>query len=586
MKTTSSYMAIKKRSKGADAINMPVLARENTLTSFFDLKIAPLGFDVITFLILSEIHRRQTKCDEIHFVIVPNESTGLNVFGHLNPFGDDQATWRMFNLASQAAGLMDTCHGMTICPTREHARSVVAASSGPTYPKQYDIDNPAPDSWIFPLTLMYGNMGVEIPSLTPPAQALEYADTWIAENAGGRKVISITLREGSFNEARNSNVADWAKFTAWIDKETYFPVVLPDIETVTEWPRPEFGDTAFFCEAVLNLQLRAAFYRRCYLNLIVGAGPEELQRYDGGARYIKFRSIAPHELEWEPSHALRHGLPPDGRYPFLTPYQKIVLEPDTFTLIQSEFLKMAEKIEARPEDAFAVHPLRFPKPIGSDHIIDVFNRFVDGVQYDHAFKYIIMYLGLHPEDDATKTFLRKFVVRNGIEGALKTIGSVIVAEWPVEPIRKLFVDAYNEASDEFAWAVCIAMIDVGVGQTETAEEWLSKAEQLASGDPSRQAQVSSCRGWLELAGGIAVRSIEHIETANELDPSPDFGAQLVLVWARVGNIKKAGEALNNIMETTDADTRDEVAIWLRTVTANTGPLEQVVKVLLSHTETG
>jgi len=538
---------------------------KKTLTCFYDLKVAPFSFDFVTYMIISDLHRVLLECDSIHLVVVPNRSTGLNFSGHEIAFSDDHATWRIFNMKLQIAGLIEKCHGITICPNRDYAQVILDAGEGPVYPKHYNLENPPENSWIFPIALMYANLGMEIPSLAAPRQALEYANTWINEHSQGKKVISITLREGTHNSVRNSIIEAWSEFVQWIDRDDYFPVIIPDIENFAEAGRPEFSDTTFFPEAVFNLQLRTAFYQTCYLNLIIGAGPEELMRYNGRVRYIKFKSIAPFELDWEPSHALRHGLPPNGQYPFVTPYQKIVLQEETCELIKSEFAIMVDKIEASPIEAFTPQKLQLQQPATSEHKIEVFLRYIAGNQIFYAMKFAILCIELAPQDEEVKGFLIDYLFESIFAGP---------AEWLASSIMELINDAHKDAPIEPLWLVAIALHEIGIGHWNDAIEWLSKAQAIVKFGTPVHAITNSCFGLIEFNNENFERSVAYNRAAFESYPSGNSRSRLVSALEHAGEIDEAIEHLKMSLqdETDQANIHRRLALLLK----QTGRLKESI----------
>jgi tetratricopeptide (TPR) repeat protein len=527
---------------------MTALDPAKTLTCFYDLKVSPVGFDFVTYMVIVNLHRRMHACDSIHLVIVPNESAGLNIHDQLNPFAADQATWRIFNMILPVAGLIESCAGITVCPDRKYCQFVLDACQGPTYPANYTLENPPDDSWIFPLPLMYGNIGVEIPSLTAPAQALEYAQGWIDTHCQGKKVVSITLREGTHNAIRNSDIQAWSEFIQWLDKDRYFPVILPDIERVFETKRPEFSGTAFFPEGVMNLQVRAAFYQLCYANLLTGAGPGELMRYNGRVRYIQFKTIAPFELSLEPSHATRHGLPEDGQYPFRSPYHKIVLEEETFDLLVKEFSELAAKIDSDPEDAFAFQRLQHPKPINSDHIIEVINRYKAGHQFGRAIKFMALYLERNPEDDIIKGILVDIISEHIFPWVLFDNNIYNSNAELFDSIKEFYRSSVEKYPDNPLYLTGIAMLALAMRDFDEAQSWLTKAHDAVNENKALEARILSNFGWLEFCRQDLDKYLEFSRQAFQAYPSTNLRMQLVLALEHLGQFDEAISHLTKMLD--------------------------------------
>ena len=66
-----------------------------------------------------------------------------------------------------------------------------------------------------------------IPSLSATRTACDFVSEWIDKNCRGKKVVTITLREASYEIDRNSNIQDWVKFARSLDRDIYVPVYHP-----------------------------------------------------------------------------------------------------------------------------------------------------------------------------------------------------------------------------------------------------------------------------------------------------------------------------------------------------------------------
>ena len=86
-----------------------------------------------------------------------------------------------------------------------------------------------------------------------------------------KKIISITLREGSYREHSNSLLDEWKNFVSYLEKNNYIVIVIRDAEKV--YLDNLFEKNNIFPHASHDLYLRAAIYKISYFNYFVAGGP-------------------------------------------------------------------------------------------------------------------------------------------------------------------------------------------------------------------------------------------------------------------------------------------------------------------------
>jgi hypothetical protein len=99
------------------------------------------------------------------------------------------------------------------------------------FPEKYTVGFPLKKTYSHRFVAEAKARGAMIPSLRARPQALRYIDDWIQANCSGRKVVTVTLREASWQQYRNSALGEWGRFIGSLDRDAYCPVVLRDIET-------------------------------------------------------------------------------------------------------------------------------------------------------------------------------------------------------------------------------------------------------------------------------------------------------------------------------------------------------------------
>ena len=319
---------------------------KDTLYAFYDLKVEPITFDVGWFLTGAELERRRLGLEHIHVVIVPCPDDGLRKEDLRYESMVDRETrrWRIHNILIETVGLLPSCAGLTLAGTRHEVVRIRAAARERIYPRTYEPALPVahhPNDSLFPARAGTGPIGV----LRAGAQALRYIDQWVATHAAGRQMVTITLRNCEYNQARNSNVAAWAEFARGLDLRVWFPVFVLDTErTLGEVPKA-LQDFVVFREVSWNVGLRMALYERAWLNLGVNNGPMALCWLNERTRYITFKMVTPSVSQTTVAFNRSRGFEPNQSLPFATAFQMWVWEDDSLDVIEREFQQMVARIE-------------------------------------------------------------------------------------------------------------------------------------------------------------------------------------------------------------------------------------------------
>ena len=376
------------------------MTKAKLFTGIYDLQTSPFAFDFMTFLAICDAHRLDQGCDGLNVLIIPGKGTGFECADfekyHEAQFPIEHAQWRFMNVFMPALGLVPNIHGLTICTSRDHGREIMKDLDGPIFPEGYDIEDPPEVYWTDFEASMLGNLGLEYPGFRAPPEALGFIDRWIEQNAGGRKVVSMTLREGLHGSVKNSNTEAWVEFARSLDPDKYYPVFIPDMVRSFDGERTDLGGFPVFSDPTSNIMIRMALYERCYVSMFTSCGPISICFYNGAVRYLIFKTSPPYhkgKLPW----AVVMGLDPaNNNIRVATPYQKRFAEEETFERLTEEFKKMEERIEADPEDAFRRHKLQ-RTDIGPGSVSEVVNYLSLDSQSFHAADYCHRFLDRYPD---------------------------------------------------------------------------------------------------------------------------------------------------------------------------------------------
>ncbi|NQU58869.1 MAG: hypothetical protein HQ513_16695 [Rhodospirillales bacterium] len=320
-----------------------------------DFAAFPLSYDIVVFLAVADNFRRRCGCACMDVVFIAHDSDPFmrEAFA-TNPVNNPQS-YRNFihNLGIEATRLFEAIGDVHFFTNRSTFESFwrKAKSTHRQFPEGYTPYRPSylPERHGVPYYGMRhlftnpSDLG-EAFSVRPPASQLDLAEAWIGHHAGGRKAITITLRETPHQPERNSNIDAWRILVDQHRDENIVFIILRDFNALyTE--SPIIGENVIECpEAVLNMSFRAALYEKAHLNLFTGNGPVMLCLLNRRTRYLVFKastdaaSARPEEIYFQ------HGIRPGENVPGATPFQKLIWQDDEPSVLCRELDDMLDKI--------------------------------------------------------------------------------------------------------------------------------------------------------------------------------------------------------------------------------------------------
>lgn len=344
--------------------SIPNNIRNNTnkqpyvLYAFYDLAVSPTSFDIVAFLVLAELEREKVGCSSLHVVIVPGYDGGFRK-GALDAYNKtgtwkydyDYLHWRLRNMLVPCCWLIPSCHQVTVCTSREEAMMLETSLVKHVFPKKGNstIHHPQ-ENYLYSHIIAAISHGFVLPSIHPKSSACRHVSDWIKTNAGNRKVITITLRECSYEQDRNSNLKEWSAFARNLDPAVYFPVIIRDTESALGPLPPELNGLTIFAEVPWNVELRAALYELSYLNMSASNGPAYLFIFNHLTRYLLFNMIVSSCDVTSEKHFDYIGIKAGSQLKHATPFQRLIWEDDKIEVLQREFKDMCDKIESFSEE--------------------------------------------------------------------------------------------------------------------------------------------------------------------------------------------------------------------------------------------
>jgi hypothetical protein len=336
-----------------DLKKYPTNKNYQTLYAFYDLSVAGITFDFITFLVLAENFRMNKNCRFLHVLIIPGLDNGVSpkdlktyqkLSVDLKNATNNYLEWRLRNIVVPACWLVPSCKGITVFTTRDEALAFEISFVEYRFPEIYSVRYPIGYK-NFKDIIILAKQGAIIPSIAATPQSVQFIKEWLEINTGTRKTIVITFRESTYEVDRNSNLNEWGKFIQNLDTSEFCPIIVRDTETAFEPLSREFEKAIQFPEVCFNVELRTALYESCYINMTINCGPLNLCLLNKKIRYIAFKLIMPTCGATTKEYYQSLGIEPGTQPEICGPFQKWVWEDDTFEVLYREFHEMVEKID-------------------------------------------------------------------------------------------------------------------------------------------------------------------------------------------------------------------------------------------------
>ena len=331
----NGVLQIKKKMTHSATLN----DEDNLLYSIYDLKIAPITFNITEFLIDSELEANKTGKKGFVVVFVPNDED--TPYGHKEyeaVIDSHSKLWRFQNIVLPLTVRATKCKGVFMLPDRSSIASFVKDHN--VYPSLYDGVNLRH----IDIVELYENIdrpGV-VQGLKAPQQGCTYIRDWIKEMNIQVPIVTITLRQYGFDKARNSKISEWARAAKYISESGYYPIVIPDTDQAFQ--RNElFEDTYIFNECSWNMGLRMALYEASFLNFFVPNGPGQLATFMPNCSYIMMNALPEGSSVTTEENIKARGYEIGENYRWATPDQRQIFKPDTYDNIINEFNRFVEE---------------------------------------------------------------------------------------------------------------------------------------------------------------------------------------------------------------------------------------------------
>lgn len=324
-----------------------VVDDKQTLHAFYDLSIYPHTYDFAFFTMAAEIARLKAGLKTVHVHIVRPGSKEVDRLpeGFHSAIDNEAREWRIYNILIPILTFFPTVRGYSVLPDAATAYAMRQYLTN-LYPRELVPAAGAPIH--IPYREVNATLQLHPGALRPRAdpEGLRYIEQWLAPRARGRKPIVITLRQYEFLPARNSNVEAWLTFAGELDKDEYFPIIVPDTATALNLPPKEYRDITVCPEAAVHLPLRMALYESAFMNMATTGGPPMLLVLSHRCPFLYFKHLVSGVRLCSAEHLTDVGFKVGYDLPYLRANQHYVWEDDDLPVIRREFAAMLRRIKA------------------------------------------------------------------------------------------------------------------------------------------------------------------------------------------------------------------------------------------------
>lgn len=315
------------------------------LFAIYDLAVSPVTFDVMNFFVFANMWAMRTGAAGYNVVIVAGPDGG---FRNLTPkdrsLDPDEKAWRLRHILAAHAHIARRCLGVSTYTRREDfVQMLRAIHPDQLFPPGYVPSDPQ-------IPFMLGDLfrhkptAVELDAFAPHPAARRKARTWIERRAPRGRPVSLTLRCSNVEPHRNSNAPAWLAAAGRIRDRGFDPIILPDTDLVTAGlDIGAFADIPCYPMGAIDLELRAALYSQCLLNLADNGGPAFINYFMGQTSAVCFLPVAklPEVVNLNGQGLDRMaallGVVPYQSFPDATPARRFVWKPDTLDNIMDAF---------------------------------------------------------------------------------------------------------------------------------------------------------------------------------------------------------------------------------------------------------
>lgn len=316
---------------------------DDTLYAYYDLNVNPMTFDAAWFCACAEMERRNRGLSHLALFIVPadNKDVREESLAYDAAVDRDRRLWRLYNVVISSMLMFKPEASVHVLRDLGDLR-LFALKPKHVYPEGYS-------PFVFPKPITYQDfaklnrqlsvIGLESFYRGEQAGGL-YISAWREHIGAKARLVVITLRQYPFATDRNANLDAWLEFARGLDPEKYTVAFVPDTDMAYSETSGRIElEFAVYREAAFHPQLRAALYESAFLNMGTLSGPMNMAIFNRNCRYMLFKPLVPSAAMSTEKVLTEIGFTVGENLGYMTPYQKLVWEPDDLEVLRREFAK-------------------------------------------------------------------------------------------------------------------------------------------------------------------------------------------------------------------------------------------------------
>jgi len=311
----------------------------DTLTVIYDLRVEPLTYDFLIFLVDAEMERRKRNLAGINLIIAPGDFSGFNKEWRVE--ADAEKAYRIHNLLVPIVQLLPCKVYFHFCSTRKDAR-ILWQTLPNNFPAQHNFLKPSQRHryYLIKNRIEKGECSFVFADNVEPYRT--QVTRWLQQNKiRPEKMVTITLRETFRATSRNSKLSEWYKLADILNQRGYDVVFVRDVNRCFE-PLAYKGKHKVFDAPCLNVVVRKELYQCGFANLLINNGVAVINYFHEAIRYLSVGLINPDYPDC--SEEVISGLG-YSKHAIIgaKPWQRVSWESDNFENLLNEFNKL-EKI--------------------------------------------------------------------------------------------------------------------------------------------------------------------------------------------------------------------------------------------------
>ena len=255
----------------------------------WDFEVCPITFDFLNFLVICDIEREKRGCEHLQIIIVPGPFDG---FRDAKVHSIDEKKFRLWSIITPSINLLPSNTRVTMASHRDEARKLLQiVPENEIFPPHYTIDKPINRYNWNAIRACYED-GQNLQRFESDMRSKALINNWVKANCAGKKILTFSLRESTYETDRNSNLEAIKSFVKKVDKSKFAIVIIRDLdlasESFSEWSDLGAIDGQI---AIWDIRLRQAMYERADLNFFVNNGPFVMALFSKNIAYAVFKMI-------------------------------------------------------------------------------------------------------------------------------------------------------------------------------------------------------------------------------------------------------------------------------------------------------